>query len=147
MANFIKCINENGLVTLIKSLFKKCDLTYLRSNYSANITATYVFKSGPFGTPYAVSGSSINLYNGSVFTKTITANTTFTITGVPTGKTAMFTIILTNGGSATVTWPSSIKWSGGTKPTLTASGVDVLTFVTPDGGTTWYNLATNINAA
>lgn len=47
-------------------------------------------------------------------------------------------LIITNGGAATVTWPTSVKWASGTAPTLTASGVDVLTFLTPDGGVTWY---------
>jgi hypothetical protein len=37
----------------------------------------------------------------------------------------------------TITWPGSVKWAGGA-PTLTASGTDILTFRTRDGGTTWY---------
>jgi hypothetical protein len=44
---------------------------------------------------------------------------------------------LTDGGSETLTWPASVEWPGGTQPTLTVGGVDLLTFYTRDGGTTW----------
>ena len=57
---------------------------------------------------------------------------------VPQGKSTMFNLVLTNGGSKTITWPASVKWSAGAPPALTESGVDVLTFLTADGGTTWY---------
>jgi len=49
-----------------------------------------------------------------------------------------WTLVLTNGGSAIVTWPGSVTWAGATAPTLTASGTDVLHFVTGNGGTNWY---------
>ena len=91
-----------------------------------------------FVEPVALSGTAIDLNAGNVFTKTISANTTFTITGVPQGKSTMFNLVLTNGGAYTVTWPASVKWTAGGPPTLTESGVDVLTFLTADGGTTWY---------
>jgi hypothetical protein len=40
---------------------------------------------------------------------------------------------------ATITWPSSVKWAGGTAPTAPANGeTDVYTFYTDDGGTTYY---------
>ena len=91
-----------------------------------------------FVDPVALSGTAIDLNAGNVFTKTISANTTFTITGVPQGKSTMFNLVLTNGGAYTVTWPASVKWTAGSPPTLTSIGIDVLTFLTVDGGTTWY---------
>ena len=40
---------------------------------------------------------------------------------------------------ATITYPSSVIWSGGTTPTTPANGeTDVYTFYTDDGGTTYY---------
>jgi len=40
---------------------------------------------------------------------------------------------------ATITYPSSVKWSGATTPDAPAAGEkDVYTFVTTDGGTTYY---------
>ena len=102
------------------------------------ISGQKVFAEGPYGTTNAVSNTTINLANGTVFTKTLSANTTFTFTGVPTGKAATFSLILTNSGSYGVTWPNSVKWSEDSDPVLTSAGIDVLTFITPDGGVTWY---------
>jgi hypothetical protein len=77
---------------------------------------------------------------GNVHTATVdTSANTFTF-GNPsaTGKSCSFTLILTNGASQTVAWPASVDWAGGTAPTLTAAGVDILTFMTIDAGTIWY---------
>lgn len=105
------------------------------------------FSTAVFEPSAALSGTSIDVSTAAVFSKTISADTTFTVTGAPTGKAATFSLILTNGGAYTVTWPSSVKWAGGTPPTLTASGVDVLTFLSGDGGTTWYGVASSVGAA
>lgn len=84
------------------------------------------------------SATAIDQAEGNYFTKTIAANTTFTITNVPSGTVSSgFVLELTNGGAYTVTFPASVKWAGGAAPTLTASGVDVLVFITDDNGTTW----------
>jgi hypothetical protein len=100
-------------------------------------------------TKVAVAASAIDLSLGNYFTKTISGTTTFTVSNVPaSGTTASFILELTNGGSATVNWWTGRTWAGGTAPTLTASGVDVLGFYTYDGGTTWrgFVLATDIKA-
>ena len=104
----------------------------------AEITGAKTFTQGPYGTTVAMAAADVDLSAGDVFTVTISAATTLTFSNVPAGKAATFNLIITNGGAATVTWPASVKWASGTAPTLTASGVDVLTFLTPDGGTTWY---------
>lgn len=89
----------------------------------------------------ALPANNIDLATGNVFTKTISAATTLTVSNVPaTGTTASFILDLTNGGSAAITWWSGVKWAGGTIPTLTAAGRDVLGFFTHDGGTTWTGL-------
>lgn len=89
-------------------------------------------------TRVVVAASAINLATGNFFTKTISGATTFTLSGTPsTGAAISFILELTNGGSAAVTWWSGVKWAGGTAPTLTAAGVDILGFYTHDGGTTW----------
>ena len=82
----------------------------------------------------------IDLTLGNVVTATVdTSANTFTFSNPPaSGKAGSFTLILTNGGSQTVNFPASVDWAGGTAPTLTTSGVDVLTFTTVDGGTIWY---------
>lgn len=80
--------------------------------------------------------TAISLAAGGIVTATATGNTTFSITNPPTGG-SEWVLILTNGGAHTITWFTT-TWAGGTAPTLTASGVDVIHFATPDGGTTWY---------
>ncbi len=85
----------------------------------------------------------IDLTNGNVFELTLTGNCTYTFSNPPaTGIGGSFTLIQKQDGtgSRTVTFPSSVDWSGGTAPTITstASSVDIFTFITTDAGTTWY---------
>ena len=101
-------------------------------------------------TRVAIASSAIDLSAGNYFTKTITKATTFTVSNVPASGTVASVILeLTNGGSSNVTWFSGVTWAGGTAPTLTAAGVDVLGFYTTDGGTIWRGLvlALDIKAA
>jgi hypothetical protein len=99
-------------------------------------------------TKVAMGANDVDLSAGNVFTKTISGATTLTFSNPPaTGKGGAFTLILTNGGSATVTWPASVDWPSATAPTLTAAGIDVLVFTTIDGGTTWYGIASGIGMA
>lgn len=94
----------------------------------------------------------INLFAGTVFTATLGGNCTFTVTN-PTGA-ASFILILTNDAtpSRTVAWAGgSFKFPGGAASlarTTAAGGVDVWSFFSPDGGTTWYgNIAQKNHAA
>ena len=87
----------------------------------------------------------VDLELGNVFTYTLSGGQTLTFTNPPaTGTAGSFTLILTNGGSATLTWPTSIDWAAATAPTLSSAGVDVLTFTSIDGGTIWYGIAAGI---
>jgi len=43
-----------------------------------------------------------------------------------------------------VNWPGSVDWPAATAPTLTTSGIDILTFMTVDGGTIWYGFAAGL---
>jgi len=93
----------------------------------------------------ATSGSTdtIDLEDGNVHNVTLTANCTFTFSNPPaSGTSGTFTLFLNQDGtgSRTATWPASVKWAGGTAPTLTttASRTDILVFTTIDAGTIWY---------
>jgi hypothetical protein len=89
----------------------------------------------------AVSASDIDLSAGNYFTKTISGTTTFTVSNVASsGDVAAFVLILTNAGAYTVNYFSGVTWAGGTAPTLTSSGTDILAFFTINGGTTWRGL-------
>lgn len=85
------------------------------------------------------SATAIDLSAGPYVSATIAGALTFTFTNPPASPNGCeWTLVLTNGGSAIVTWPGSVTWAGSTAPTLTASGTDVLHFVTGNGGTNWY---------
>ena len=84
----------------------------------------------------------LNLETSNIFTVSLNAAiTTLTISNPPaSGSGGSFTLIFTADGTArAVTWPASIKWAGGTAPTLTSTSgkVDSFAFFTSDGGTTW----------
>ena len=88
------------------------------------------------------SAATIDLEDGNFHKITLTANCTLTFSNPPASGTAgSFTLFLVQDGtgSRTVTWPGTVDWSAATAPTLTttAAGVDVLTFITLDGGTVW----------
>lgn len=82
----------------------------------------------------------IAVSKGAYITCTITGNTTFSFTDVPQTGATVVVMQLTNGGAYTITWPSSIKWSGGTAPKFTASGIDIVVLTTNDAGATWYGI-------
>jgi len=56
------------------------------------------------------------------------------------------TLLLTNGGASTATFVAgahggggnAVHWAGGTAPTFTTSGIDVVCFTTFDAGTNYY---------
>lgn len=80
------------------------------------------------------------------FTATVDQAVTFTFTvSVTATENASFTLKLQDGGNFAVTWPGSVNWPSGTAPTLTTSGIDVLTFFTDDNGTNWYGFLAGAN--
>ena len=89
------------------------------------------------------SAATISLADGNFHKVTMSANCTFTFSNVPaTADTAAsFTLFLVQDGTGSriATWPGTVDWAAATAPTLTtaAAGVDVLTFITLDGGTVW----------
>lgn len=89
----------------------------------------------------------IDLTLGNSISATVdTSANTFTFSN-PTASDEQngFVLYLTNGGSQTVNWPGSVDFAGGTAPTLTSAGVDVLVFTTIDAGTRWYGFAAGLD--
>ena len=120
------------------------------AQFTDNILQRPVLKD--YGETVSVIGSDTtpecDLEDGNVFTDTIdTGETTYTFSNPPASGTAgSFTLIMTNGGSQTVNWPGAVDWAGGTAPSLTTSGIDIITFVTIDAGTIWYGFAAALDA-
>ena len=109
---------------------------------NTSITRFRIPGSGIDNTSAALSGTtpSVDVGARDTYTLSTTGNTTFTFTGAPSsGQVGTFSLIVTAGGTHTLTWPASVDWAGGTAPDAPASGEkDIYTFMTVDGGTTWY---------
>lgn len=92
----------------------------------------------------SISGArTLNLAAGNVVTCTLTGNVTWTFpsSGIGTTQASYLTLFTTQDGTGgwTQTWPASVKWSGGTAPTVTttASVKSLFTFFTADQGASW----------
>jgi hypothetical protein len=73
--------------------------------------------------------TTLDLATAQVYTATITASDTITIafSNAPSsGQSQVVLLRLTDAGGGTIVWPANTKFTAGTAPTLTASGVDVL---------------------
>ena len=79
----------------------------------------------------------ISLADGSFQVLTLTGNATITMPTATAGRSFILLLKQDGTGSRTVTW-STVKWPGGTAPTITAtaSKQDILSFVAD--GTNWY---------
>lgn len=103
------------------------------SGYELTVVGAYAT-----GAAQAVAASAVDASTGNYFTKTASGALSWTVTNVPSSSyTYGFILELTNGGTGTQTWMTGTKWPSGTAPTLASSGVDILVFLTRDGGTTW----------
>ena len=76
----------------------------------------------------SVSGTqTLNLGSATEFTMTITGATTLAFTNtLGTNQSEVVYIRFTNAGSAAITWPSGAQFAGGTAPTFTTSGIDLI---------------------
>lgn len=97
------------------------------------------------------SNNSTNLliYLSSYFYTTLSQNTTFVFSSPPSNAVSIVVEIKrpASGAAYTVGWPASVKWAGGSAPTLSsgANDVDILTFITRDSGTNWYGFAAGLD--
>lgn len=86
-------------------------------------------------------GVAINLAVAQTFTLTVGGALTLSFSNVPAGSvTSGVSMLITNGGAFSVSWPAGVQWNDGTPPVLTASGNDHIVFITYDAGTTWHGV-------
>lgn len=98
-------------------------------------------------TPYSANSSTaitLNLANGTVQIITLTGNATITMPTAVSGKSFIMFLKQDATGSRTVTW-TTVKWPGGTAPTITstASKQDIYSFFSD--GTNWYGTTVGQN--
>jgi 6-phosphogluconolactonase (cycloisomerase 2 family) len=79
----------------------------------------------------------LDLSTGTTFSFTPSGATTVSFTNPPASGNAIGFSVEINGDGSAITWPSSVKWHKATAPTATATK-ELYTFVTTDGGTTYY---------
>ena len=68
---------------------------------------------------------------------------TFTLSNIPASPnlvSIVFQVSFTSNTVFTIAWPASFKWAAGVAPTLTCLNgkFDTFSFLTYDGGTTWF---------
>lgn len=80
----------------------------------------------------------IDLANGTFQILTLTGNCTYTFPSAAAGKSFTLFQKQDGTGSRTVTWPASVKWPGGTAPTLTSTASKGDLFAFTSDGTNWY---------
>ena len=87
-----------------------------------------------------ISGSTLDFDTGNIFSHAPSANVTYVFSNPPVSGIAFgFTLKITPSATATITWPGTVDWAGGSAPAAPASGAtNVYSFYTVDGGTTYY---------
>jgi len=81
-------------------------------------------------------GTSINCSSGNYFTATVSGNVTYTVTGVPSGRSYAFTLeVATVSGS--ITWFSGVQWANDIAPSFASNKTSLVTFHTDDNGARW----------
>lgn len=98
-------------------------------------------------TPYSANSSTaitLALTNGTVQIITLTGNATITMPTATSGKSFIMYLKQDATGSRTVTW-STVKWAGGTAPTITstASKQDIFSFFSD--GSSWFGVIVGQN--
>lgn len=113
-------------------------------SFLGNITSQVQLQSWreTFASPTISSGNlTLDLSASNFFKVSLNAAiTAITITNTPASSAASFTLEFTADGTArSVTWPTAVKWTGGTAPTLTSTSTktDTFVFYSTDTGTTW----------
>ena len=104
---------------------------------------------------YNIEGSALGVTSGNVtislatanfYSATSNANTTWTFANASPANTLSGVVLaLSNGGADTQTW-TNVAWSGGVAPSLTASGLDILVFVSYDAGANWNGMPASLDS-
>jgi hypothetical protein len=92
--------------------------------------------------------ATLDLTTANNFRRQFSGTATVTFSTPPASPNGFgFTLVTVNAGAYSITWPITVKWTGGSAPILTSSGTDVLVFYTYNGGSTYYGFVTGKNLA
>lgn len=123
------------------------DVTLTGTQTLTNKTLTNPTVTNYTETPYTANSSTaitLALTNGTMQIITLTGNATITMPTATAGKSFVLLLKQDGTGSRTVTW-TTVKWAGGTAPTITstASKQDIFSFFAD--GTNWYGTTVGQN--
>jgi hypothetical protein len=147
--NYLTFVKTNSTSAVDQELYTNPSLVYDAVNDQLELNNTRItdFSILRYGEVVQNLGSrsgtvTLNVAAANVFTVTLAGNCNFNIQNAPAGLGSGITVFITNAGAGpirTVSFPG-VKFSGAVSPTRTetAGRTDIWTFVTPDGGTTWY---------
>ena len=145
-ANYV--LKTNGSGTLIFAAAATGDVTLTGTETLTNKT----IQAGTFTNGYTEevntantsTAYTISLADGSFQILTLTGNATITMPTATAGKSFILLLKQDGTGSRTITW-STVKWPGGTAPTITstASKQDIFSFFAD--GTNWYGTTVGQN--
>lgn len=95
----------------------------IAGNGTGKVNTTAVFQTPQTYTPAGAATATLDLSTGNEHRITMPAgNITIAISNETNGQKFLVSILQDSGGSRTVTWFSTIKWAGGSAPTLTTTG-------------------------
>ena len=142
VATFLATPSSANLISAVTDETGTGSLVFATSPTLTNPTVTNYVE-----TPYSANSSTaitILLTNGTVQIITLTGNATITMPTATSGKSFIMFLKQDATGSRSVTW-STVKWAGGTAPTITAtaSRQDIFSFFAD--GTNWYGATLGLN--
>jgi len=119
----------------VSSLFFSSDGTKMYfSSYATD--GIYQLTTGSFSTNF-------NLSDSNYLTHTLTESATYTFNNA--GNIQMFQLEVTGSSGAIISWPTSVTWLPA-EPFAPGSGeIDLFTFITTDGGTTYFGVQSGDN--
>lgn len=79
----------------------------------------------------------LDLSTGTYFSVTLSGVTEVVFTNPPASNLAAAFVVEINGDGSAITWPTSVKWHEATAPVATPTK-EIYTFITTDGGITYY---------
>jgi FtsP/CotA-like multicopper oxidase with cupredoxin domain len=142
VATFLATPSSANLISAVTDETGTGSLVFATSPTLTNPTVTnYVETAFTANSSTAIT---LALTNGTVQIITLTGNATITMPTATAGKSFIILLKQDATGSRSVTW-STVKWAGGTAPTITAtaSRQDIFSFFAD--GTNWYGATLGLN--
>lgn len=109
---------------------------------NGNVSIAVTLSGDPVNNKGNMTGAvTLNYADGNYVVGTVVGATSISMGAIAdTTRAYGITVELTNGGN-NVTWPGNISWVGGVAPTLRAAGVNIITLITRNGGSSWLGMS------